>query len=100
MVMISDAGCLGNIYAQATLELQAGFRPGFAPCLPGKSYQDSVIFSVTDRPKCLCSRFLTYMMTKDIKTRLSEHEVGLDLNPLRAGHTLRLLHIYAFNRWR
>ena len=51
--MPTDASCLGNIHAQAILELQAGFCPGFAPCLPGKSYQDSMIFSVADHSKSL-----------------------------------------------
>ena len=57
MVMTADGSCLENIHAQAILELQAGFRPGIAPCLPGKSYQDSIIFSVTGHSKSLCSRF-------------------------------------------
>ena len=56
MVMATDASCLENIHAQAILELQAGFRL-FAPCLPGKPYQDSIIFSIIDHSKSLCSWF-------------------------------------------
>ena len=33
IVLTTDASCLGNIHVQAVFELQAGFRPGFAPCL-------------------------------------------------------------------
>ena len=57
MVMTTDASCLENIHAQAILELQADFRPGFAPCLPGKSYQDPIILSIIGHSKLLCSRF-------------------------------------------
>ena len=44
VVMATDASYLENIHAQAILELQAGFRPGFAPCLQGtgKSFQDTI----------------------------------------------------------
>ena len=60
IVLTTDASCLGNTHAQAIFELQAGFHPGFfAPCLPGKSYQNTtmvVLFSVIDHSKSLCSR--------------------------------------------
>ena len=51
IVLTTDASCLGNTHAQAVFELQAGFRPGFAPCLPGESYQNTIIFSVIDHSK-------------------------------------------------
>ena len=61
MVMTTDAICLENIHAQTILELQTGFRPGFAPCLPGKSYQDSFIFSLLAIPSPYVV-VLTYMI--------------------------------------
>ena len=88
--MTTDASCLENIHAQAILELQVGFRSSFAPCLLGKSYQDSVIFSTIGHSKSLCSSFNVHgtdvqpwrrELIQEIRTGLREHEVGLDLKP-------------------
>ena len=106
--MTTDLSCLGSIHAQAVLELQAGFRPGFAPCLPGKSYQNSTIFSVTGHSKSLCSRFDIHdtdiqrwrrKQIQEIRTRLSEHEVGLDLKP-HTGWIDFAPATNAFSRWK
>ena len=58
IVLTTDVSCLGSAHAQAVLDLQAGFRTGFAPCLPGKSYQNTIISSVVNHSKSLelCSR--------------------------------------------
>ena len=107
MVMTTDARCLENIHAQAILELQAGFRIGFAPCLPGKSYEDSTIFSIIDHSKSLCSRFNIHdtdiqlrrrELTLEIITRLNEHEGGLESKPL-TGWIDFASATNAFSRW-
>ena len=86
-----DASCLGNTHAQAVFELQAGFRPGFAPCLPGKSYQNTITFSVFDHSKSLCSRLHIQEadiqpwrreLIREIKARLNEKEIELKHKPL------------------
>ena len=109
MVVTTDASCLENIHAQAILELQAGFRPGFAPCLPGKSYQDSIIFSIIGHSKSLCSsRFNIHdtdiqlwrrELIQEISTRLREHEVGMDLKPF-TGWIDFASATNAFSRWK
>ena len=109
MVITTDASCLENIHAQAILELQAGFRFGFAPCLPGKSYQDSIIFSIIDHSKSLCSRFNIYDTDiqpwwrkepiLEIRTRLNEHEWGLE-SKLLTGWIDFASATNAFSRWK
>ena len=104
--MTTDASCLENIHAQAILELQAGFRLGFAPCLPGKSYQDSIIFSIIDHSKSLCSRFnihdtdiqpLGRELILEIRTRLNEHEGDVESKPLTGWIDFASV-TYAFSR--
>ena len=91
IVFTTDASCLGNTHAQAVFKLQASFRPGFAPCLPGKSYQNTIIVSVIDHSKSLCSRLhiqeadiLPWRreLIREIKERLNEREVELKHKPL------------------
>ena len=86
--MTTDASCIENIHAQAILELQVGFRFGFNPCLPGKAYQDLIIFSIIYHSKSLCSRFNIHdtgiqtwrreLIILEIRTRLNEHEGRLE----------------------
>ena len=107
--MTTDASCLENIHAQAILELQAGFRFGFAPCLLGKSYQDSIIFSNIDHSKSLCSsRFNIHdtdiqpwrrELILEISTRLNEHEGGLESKPLTGWMDFASA-TNAFSRWK
>ena len=91
IVLTTDVSCLGNAHAQAVLDLQAGFRTGFAPCLPGKSYQNTIISSVVNHSKYLCSRLhideadilpRTRDLIREIKLRTNEQEVGLRHKPL------------------
>ena len=105
--MTTDASCLENIHAQAILELQAGFRFGFAPCLPGKSYQDSIIFSIMNHSKSLFSHFNVHdtdiqpwrrELILEIRTRLNEHEGGLESKPL-TGWVDFASATNAFSRW-
>ena len=107
-VLTTDASCLGSTHAQAVFELQAGFRPSFAPCLPGKSYQNTIIFSVIDHSKSLCSRLHVQEadiqpwrreLIREIKARLNEKEVDLKHKPLTGWIDFDSA-ISTFNNWR
>ena len=106
--MATDASCLESIHAQVILELHAYFRPSFAPCLQGKS--DSISFRLLAilSPYLVCSRFNIHdtgiqswrrKLIQEIKTRLSEDEVGLDLKPV-TGWIDFASATNAFSRWK
>ena len=108
IVLTTDVSCLGNAHAQAVLDLQAGFRTGFAPCLPGKSYQNTIISSVVNHSKSLCSRLHIHEadilpwrrdLIREIKHRINEQEVGLRHKPL-TGWIDFDSSISAFRNWR
>ena len=108
IVLTTDVSCLGNAHAQAVLDLQAGFRTGFAPCLPGKSYQNTTISSVVNHSKSLCSRFHIHEadilpwrrdLIREIKLRINEQEVGLRHKPLTGWIDFDSA-ISAFRNWR
>ena len=107
-VLTTDVSCLGNAHAQAVLDLQAGFRTGFAPCLPGKSYKNTIISSVVNHSKSLCSRLHIHEadilpwrrdLIREIKLRINEQEVGLRHKPLTGWIDFDSA-ISAFRNWR
>ena len=91
IVMTTDASCLRNPHAEAVINLQAGFRPNFAPSMSKKSCLEEVLDSVTSHIDLLCERTKTPFrditvwqnsLISAITSRLHEAEADLPNRPL------------------